>query len=125
MQLVECVVLAGSGVVSVVGAQRDATMQLLAERAVAWFEVSAHVDRLERSRLGGRRLRGECDVVFGFPPLQTDARDPNFMLPMMLALALAIEGGSSKARTAALGEVYVLQEPHALAGTFTPRCAVA
>jgi hypothetical protein len=104
----------------------------MGEHAVQWFDRPEHlvrdgpehVDRphLRRSRLGpGRRLSRDFDVTFCLPPLHEELVDPLLMLPMLVALAFAIEGTECKHSAAAAGNLCVARAVSAVYGTFFPR----
>ena len=125
LQEVECVIVRGGGVVRVLGAQGSAVIQALAERVVHWFDRPEHVRRLRRSRLGraggGARPLRHVDVYFCFSPLGLEVQDTLLMLPMMAALAFAIEDSLCKPQTAGSGEMSVVEGLGASYGAFLPR----
>lgn len=86
-----------------------------------WFTKQSHINHLRRSRLGlGRRLAEDFDVTFCLPPLHEEAADTLLMLPMLAALAFAIEGTHCQVKAAAAGEVIVDEAGGAL-GAFLSR----
>ena len=122
-QVVECTVVPGTGRIVVLGTQGEAVIQAVAGRAVHWWTCANHLGRLQRSRLGQRyRLLHNVDVVFCLPPLHTPARGAMLMLPMIVALAYALEGTEHRPRAAAAGELCVDEESGQAFGAFWPRC---